>query len=104
MARLARFVHPKLPYHVTHRTHRRHPKFITDQDRHVYRELLEGYARRAGLAIWALRAAIRSGRPCGSPDWVQTLEARSNRKLAALPVGRPPKQDGQVESPDLFGG
>jgi hypothetical protein len=48
--------------------------------------------------------ATRTGRPCGSPDWVRALEAQSNRKLAPLPVGRPPKQDGQVESMDLFGG
>jgi hypothetical protein len=104
MARLARFVHSGLAYHVTHRGNRGQPIFITDQDRHVYRELLEGYARRAVLAICALRAATRTGRPCGSPEWVRALEAQANRKLAPRPVGRPPKLDGQVESMDLFGG
>ena len=37
----------------------------------------------------ALRRATRTGRPCGSKEWIAALEKHTNRRLAALPVGRP---------------
>ncbi len=53
MARLARVVVPGYAYHVTHRGNRREAIFFDDEDREVYLALLDVYARRYGLALWA---------------------------------------------------
>ena len=37
----------------------------------------------------ALRQTIRTSRPCGSVNWVQSLERQYRRKLIASPPGRP---------------
>jgi putative transposase len=43
----------------------------------------------------ALRLASSTGRPLGAEAWIKALERSTGRRLAARPVGRPPK------APDL---
>jgi REP-associated tyrosine transposase len=53
MARIARFVVPDLPHHVTQRGNRREPVFFEADDYRLYRRLVAAAARRAGTAVWA---------------------------------------------------
>lgn len=53
MARLARVSVPGFPYHVTHRGNHGAPIFFDDEDREVYLALLDEYARRYSLKLWA---------------------------------------------------
>jgi len=51
--RIARIVFAGVPHHVTQRGNRRADVFWTDQDRRRYLVLLEEYAARHALEIWA---------------------------------------------------
>jgi len=53
MARIARFVVPGLPHHVTQRGNRRERVFFGDEDYDLYRDLLSSQCRRQGIAVWA---------------------------------------------------
>ena len=53
MARIARFVVPGLPHHVTQRGNRRERVFFSDDDYALYRELLASQCRKQGVACWA---------------------------------------------------
>jgi len=53
MPRLARVVAPGFPHHVTQRGNRRSEVFSCDADRHRYLGLIQRYAERYGLSIWA---------------------------------------------------
>ncbi|OQB75997.1 MAG: Transposase IS200 like protein [Planctomycetes bacterium ADurb.Bin126] len=53
MPRIARVVVPGMPHHVTQRGNRRANVFFDDGDRRRYLLLLEDYARKYGLAVWA---------------------------------------------------
>jgi putative transposase len=53
MARIARFVVPGLPHHVTQRGNRRERVFFGDDDYALYRDLLADQCRKQGLACWA---------------------------------------------------
>jgi putative transposase len=53
MARLARFVAPSLPHHVTQRGNRGEPVFFEPGDYELYRDLLAAACRKAGVAVWA---------------------------------------------------
>lgn len=53
MARLARIVIPRVPYHVTQRGNRRLPVFFSDGDRLLYLRILREQAQRYQLQIWA---------------------------------------------------
>ncbi|MGD0642776.1 MAG: transposase [Roseiarcus sp.] len=53
MARIARFVVPGLPHHVTQRGNRRERVFFGDDDYELYRDLLAGQCRKQGVACWA---------------------------------------------------
>jgi putative transposase len=53
MARIARFVAPGLPHHVTQRGNRRERIFFSDDDYALYRRLLAGQCRKQGVACWA---------------------------------------------------
>jgi len=53
MARIARFVVPGLPHHVTQRGNRRERVFFGDEDHELYRDLLSSQCRRQGIAVWA---------------------------------------------------
>ncbi len=53
MARIARYVVPDLPHHVTQRGNRREPVFFGDDDYRLYRDLLREACDKAGVAVWA---------------------------------------------------
>ena len=53
MARLARIVVPGSPHHVTQRGNGRQQTFFTEQDYALYRDLLGGECRAAGVEVWA---------------------------------------------------
>jgi putative transposase len=53
MARIARFVAPGLPHHVTQRGNRRERIFFSDDDYALYRDLLASQCRKQGVACWA---------------------------------------------------
>jgi hypothetical protein len=63
MARIARFVVPGLPHHVTERGNRRGTVFFSDEDYELYRDLLAEQARsdrrRSSIALRISPAAIR---------------------------------------------
>ena len=53
MPRIARFVVPGLPHHVTQRGNRREAVFFGDDDYSLYLDLLAEACRAAGVAVWA---------------------------------------------------
>ncbi|HLW93147.1 MAG TPA: transposase [Roseiarcus sp.] len=53
MARIARFVAPGLPHHVTQRGNRRQTVFFSDADYELYRDLLASQCRKHGVAVWS---------------------------------------------------
>ena len=53
MSRLARFVAPGFPHHVTQRGNRRAPIFFEDGDDALHRDLLAERCRKAGVDCWA---------------------------------------------------
>ena len=53
MARIARFIVPGLPHHVTQRGNRRERVFFTDDDYALYHGLLASQCRKQGVACWA---------------------------------------------------
>ena len=52
MARIARYVVPGLPQHVTQRGNRRAKVFFRDADYELYRDLLAMQCRKHGVAVW----------------------------------------------------
>ena len=85
MARIARFVVPGLPHHVTQRGNRRERVFFSDYDYALYRDLLADQCRKQGLACWAY---------CLMPNHVISFSfrignrrsgARSARRIGAIP-------------------
>ena len=65
MARIARFVVPGLPHHVTQRGNRRERVFFADEDYELYRDLLSSQCRKQGVAVWAyclMSSTLASGR------------------------------------------
>ena len=53
MPRVARFVVPGLPHHVTQRANRRQRVFFSEADYRLYRDLLHSSCAAAGTSIWA---------------------------------------------------
>ncbi len=53
MPRIARVVIPRMPHHITQRGNRRADVFFEDGDRRRYLRLLQDFAGRYGLAVWA---------------------------------------------------
>jgi REP element-mobilizing transposase RayT len=53
MARLARFVIPGIPHHVTQRGNGRQQAFFCDDDYALYRDLLRAHAAASGVAVWS---------------------------------------------------
>lgn len=53
MPRIARVVHPGLPYHVTHRGNHKARVFLERDDPVTYLRLVRSSARRHRLAVWA---------------------------------------------------
>jgi putative transposase len=53
MARIARFVVPGLPHHVTQRGNRRENVFFSDADYELYCDLLGQQCGKHGVAVWS---------------------------------------------------
>ena len=53
MSRIARYVVPDLPHHVTQRGNRRERVFFSDDDFRLYRNLLREACDMAGVGVWA---------------------------------------------------
>jgi putative transposase len=53
MTRIARIVVPGLPHHVTQRGNRGDRIFFEEGDYSLYRDLIAGACRKAGVAVWA---------------------------------------------------
>ncbi|MDZ7629754.1 MAG: transposase [Parvularculaceae bacterium] len=53
MARLARFIVPDAPHHVTQRGNGRQRTFFCEVDYLLYRDLLKEHCTRAGVSVWA---------------------------------------------------
>jgi putative transposase len=115
MARMARVVVPGYPHHVTQRGNRRQKTFFCDDD---YRTWSSAYAHLAAqddrlvrvkpmldrMNDWAtylsaecdedtevIKLHTRTGRPLGSTDFVEHLEAVTGKVLAPRRPGRKEK-------------
>ncbi len=64
MARIARYVAPGLPHHVTQRGNRRERVFFADDDYRLYRDLLREACDKADVSVWAY---------CLMPDHVHLI-------------------------------
>ena len=53
MARLARFIVPGVPHHVTQRGNGRQQTFFSDEDYQFYRDLLKVHCAAQGVAVWS---------------------------------------------------
>lgn len=53
MARLARFIIPGVPHHVTQRGNGRQRTFFCDADYALYRDLLKEHCAKAGVSVWS---------------------------------------------------
>lgn len=53
MARLARFIIPGIPHHVTQRGNGRQQTFFSNKDYALYRDLLQEHAAANGVAVWS---------------------------------------------------
>ena len=53
MARIARFIVPGLPHHVTQRGNRRETVFFSDADYELYRDLLAMQCSKHEVAVWS---------------------------------------------------
>jgi hypothetical protein len=82
--RLFRVVVADVPYHVTQRGNAR--QFLLASVR-GFLAAGETESERA-----ALRRCTRTGRPLGSEEFLQALEAKTHRRLAPQKGGRPRKQ------------
>jgi putative transposase len=78
MARLARVIVPGFPYHVTHRGNHREDIFFSDSDRQSYLQLLDRYAKRFKLDVWAY---------CLMPNHVHLIVVGRERDSLASAIG-----------------
>ena len=53
MARLARFIIPDIPHHITQRGNGRQRTFFCDADYQLYRDLLREHCAAQGIAVWS---------------------------------------------------
>ena len=78
MARIARFVVPGLPHHVTQRGNRRERIFFCDDDYTLYRDLLADQCRKRGVAVWSY---------CFMPNHVHLILAPSVEQALGRALG-----------------
>jgi len=91
MARYARVVVPGIPYHVTHRGHRREPVFFSDEQRETYRRwLAQGLSDEE---VSEIQRNTRTGRPCGNESFVDRLEGLLRRLLRPLKRGQKKRRE-----------
>ncbi len=75
MARLARFVLPDIPHHVTQRGNGRQQTFFSDADYVAYRDLLKVHCAAHGVAVWSWVLMPNHVHLIVVPDHVDALRA-----------------------------
>ena len=75
MARLARFVVPGIPHHVTQRGNGRQQTFFSDADYAAYRDLLATHCAAHGVAVWSWVLMPNHVHLIVVPDHVDALRA-----------------------------
>ena len=86
MARLARFVVPGLPHHVTQRGNHREPVFFNEGDYRVYLDLVSKAAKASGTEIWAWRLMpnhVHFIMTPGHEDGLRATFAEAHRRYSA---------------------
>ena len=78
MARIARFVVPGLPHHVTQRGNRRETVFFADADYELYRDLLAALCRKHEVAVWSY---------CLMPNYVHLILVPSSAEGLGRALG-----------------
>ncbi len=78
MARLARFVGPGVPHHITQRGNRRQRTFFCDEDYLAYVELMGDWCSRFGVAVWAY---------CLMPNHVHLIAVPSSEEGLRRAIG-----------------
>lgn len=78
MARIARFIVPGLPHHVTQRGNRRERIFFSDDDYALYRGLLASQCRKQDVACWAY---------CLMPNHVHLILVPDQKESLARALG-----------------
>ncbi len=79
MPRVARFVAEGLPHHVTQRGNGRQQVFRCPEDYALYEDLLQRYAKRSGLALWAY---------CLMPNHIHLICVPEHERSLATALGR----------------
>ena len=79
MARIARFVVPDLPHHVTQRGNRRERVFFGDEDYALYRDLLAEACAKANVSVWSY---------CLMPNHVHLILSPSSADGLARALGK----------------
>ena len=77
MARIAHFVVPGLPHHVTQRGNRRETVFFSDADYELYRDLMGQQCRKHGVAVWAY---------CLMPDHIHLILVPDGIVMSTAPA------------------
>jgi putative transposase len=78
---------PGLPHHVTQRGNGRQKVFFNDADYRLYRDLLAGHCRKAGVSCWAyvlMPNHIHAILVPGSEDGLRAALAPTHRRYAGL--------------------
>jgi putative transposase len=79
MPRVARFVAEGVPHHVTQRGNGRQRVFRCPEDYALYEDLLQRYAKRSGLALWAY---------CLMPNHIHLICVPEHERSLATALGR----------------
>ena len=98
MARIARFVVPGLPHHVTQRGNRRETVFFSVADFDLYRDLLDHQCRKHSVAVWAYCLMLSPRSPDPRPRSGGGAGQGARRDASALQ----PTNSLHVRNNDLF--
>lgn len=79
MPRLARLIIPGYPYHIIQRGNRRQSVFYDANDKLIYLDLLNRYAKPAGIDFWAY---------CLMDNHVHLIVIPKNKKSLAIGLGK----------------
>ena len=91
MARIARYVVPGLPHHVTQRGNRRKRVFFNDADYELYRDPVAMQCGKRGIAVWGYCLAPNHVHPILAPDAARALgraPGETHRLAAPLPSSK----------------
>jgi putative transposase len=87
VARVARFVAPGPPRHVTRRGNRRETVFFSDADHELYRDLSAQRTRGHGVEVWS---------HCPVPDHVRLILVQTARERLGRALGEAHRRRGAV--------